>query len=206
MLVGVDFDNTIVRCDELFHRAAVELGLILTAVAVSKAEVRQQLRESGREDAWTELQGYVYGVLIRDAPLFSGVREFFVRCRERGVGVCIISHKTRHPVLGRAYDLHRAAHEWLERQGFYAARGIGLARARVFFEPTKRDKLQRIARVACSHFVDDLPEFLTEPEFPRGVERILFDPNDEYRDDGHFQRVTSWAEIERLLVGATSPG
>ncbi|MBI4169132.1 MAG: phosphotransferase [Acidobacteria bacterium] len=201
VLVGVDFDNTIVRCDHLFHGAAIARGLIPATVGPGKGEVREYLRGCGREDAWTELQGYVYGVLIQDAPVFPGVRDFFERCRERGVGVCIISHKTRYPFLGPAYDLHRAAHEWLERQGFYDPQGMGLARAQVFFELTKRDKLQRIARMGCSHFVDDLPEVLTEPEFPMGVRRILFDPNGRYPNDGQLDRATSWAEVEQRLTG-----
>jgi hypothetical protein len=202
MVVGIDFDNTIVCCDQLFHRAAVQQGLIPREAGRSKGEVRDYLRARGREDDWTGLQGYVYGMLIREAPMFPGVRDFFLRCRDYGVGVCIISHKTRHPFLGRPYDLHGAAHEWLERQGFYDPRHIGLSRAQVFFELTKRDKLGRIGRVGCSHFIDDLPELLAEPEFPAGVERILFDPNRQHSDGGKFHRVTSWTEVEQRLISA----
>jgi hypothetical protein len=204
VLVGVDFDNTIVCCDQLFHRAAVEQGLIPAEVGTSKGEIRDHLRACGREDAWTELQGYVYGVLIREAPAFPGVVDFFCQCRGRGIGVCIISHKTRSPFLGRAYDLHQAAHDWLERQGFYDPARIGLSPGQVFFEPTKHGKLERIGRARCSHFVDDLPEFLAEPGFPAGVERILFDSNNQHPDDGPFRRVASWAEVERRLIGETN--
>lgn len=205
MLVGVDFDNTIVCCDQLFHRAAVEQGLIPLEVGASKGEVRDYLRGCGREDDWTQLQGYVYGVLIREAPVFPGVIDFFVRCRERGIGGCIISHKTRYPFVGRAYDLHQAAHDWLERHGFYDSARIGLKRAQVFFESTKHGKLERITRVGCTHFVDDLPELLTEPGFPAGVHRILFDPNDLHPNDREFHRATSWAEVEQRLISTRIP-
>ncbi len=201
MLVGVDFENTIVCCDQLFHRAAVEQGLIPAEVGTSKDEVRDYLRACGREDAWTELQGYVYGVLIREAPAFPGVVDFFWHCRERGIGVCIISHKTRYPFLGRAYDLHQAAHDWLERQGFTDPARIGLSPGQVFFELTKGEKLERIGRARCSHFVDDLPELLIEPGFPAGVERILFDPNDQHPGDRQFHRAMSWAKVEQRLIG-----
>jgi hypothetical protein len=36
----------------------------------------------------------------------------------------------------------------------------------VFLEPTKADKLTRIATLGCTHFIDDLPEFLSDPGFP----------------------------------------
>ena len=61
MIVGVDFDTTIVGSDQLFHRVAVEQGLVPTATEPTKSAVRDQLRNTGQEDAWTELQGYVYG-------------------------------------------------------------------------------------------------------------------------------------------------
>ena len=202
MLIGLDFDNTIVCCDRLFHRAAAEKGLIPAEVPIAKEKVRAYLRSRGREDDWTELQGYVYGVLIREAPIFPGVVDFFTRCKEQGIAVYVISHKTRHPFLGQAYDLHKAAHEWLEQHGFYDPKGIGLSKGEVFFELTKQEKLNRITRVGCSYFVDDLPELLAEPGFPAGVERIMFDPNGQHQDDGHVHRATSWAEIELLLIGA----
>src|SRR5262249_22819241 len=60
MLIGVDFDNTIVCYDELFHRVAVEQGLIPSTVPATKGEVRRDLEGRGLGDVWTELQGYVY--------------------------------------------------------------------------------------------------------------------------------------------------
>ena len=83
MRIGIDFDNTIVCFDTLFHRAAVEKSLIPADLPLSKTSVRDYLRREGREEAWTELQGYVYGVKIHDAAPFPGVLEFFARCRDR---------------------------------------------------------------------------------------------------------------------------
>ncbi len=200
MLVGVDFDNTIVCYDQLFYRVAVERGLLLPQVPVSKGKVRDYLRQCGREDAWTELQGYVYGARMHEAYPFPGVLEFFRRCKEQALTVCIISHKTRLPFQGPIYDLHQAAHSWLESQGFYDPSGIGLLPHQVYFELTKQEKLARIVQVGCSHFIDDLPEFLAEPEFPAGVKRILFDPNADHSADNLFDRASSWADIEATLV------
>ena len=200
MLIGVDFDNTIVCYDGLFHRLAVESSLIPEEIPATKGHVRDYLRQRGREDAWTQLQGHVYGSRMNEAEAFPGVVDFFVRCRELGVKVCIISHKTRHPFQGPLYDLHQAAYEWLETHDFYDSGGIGLNRGQVFFELTKPEKLSRIARLGCSHFVDDLPEFLSEPDFPKEIKRILFDPNQNYMKDSHFLRATSWDEIGKLIA------
>src|SRR4029079_9696971 len=61
MLIGLDFDNTIVRYDRLFHRLARKRGLIPDGIPVSKQAVRDHLRANGREADWTELQGMAYG-------------------------------------------------------------------------------------------------------------------------------------------------
>jgi len=199
MLIGVDFDNTIVCYDGLFHRVAVEQGLIPHEVPVSKGQVRDYLRQCGKEDVWTEMQGYVYGDRMKEADPFPGVLEFFTRCVQDGVKVCIVSHKTRHPYIGPKYDLHEAAKGWLISQGFYDRDRINLSPDQVYFELTKQEKLERIAKQQCTHFIDDLPEFLGEPGFPAGVERILFDPQNHHLTGHSFRRATAWPEIEALI-------
>ncbi|MDE3076599.1 MAG: haloacid dehalogenase-like hydrolase, partial [Chloroflexota bacterium] len=60
-------------------------------------------------------------------------------------------------------------------------------------------KLLRIETLACDLFIDDLPEFLSEPDFPAGVTRVLFDPNRQHLDESRFKRVSSWQEISQLI-------
>jgi hypothetical protein len=199
-IIGVDFDNTIVCYDQVFHQVALEQGLIPGQLPASKSMVRDYLRQCDQEDAWTEMQGYVYGARMQDALPFPGVLRFFQRCRQQGVRVYIISHKTRYPYLGPKYDLHQAAQAWLEKYGFYDPNRLGLANGQVFFELTKQEKIARIARIGCSHFIDDLPEFLSEDGFSPGLERILFDPNAKYLSGHNFLRKSSWAEIETWLI------
>ena len=200
MLVGVDFDNTIICYDSVFYEVALEQGLIPADIPATKGEVRDYLRQIGREDDWTKLQGYAYGARTHDASPFPGVLEFFTRCRQLNITVCIISHKTLYPFQGPIHDLHRAAQEWIESYGFYYPTGIGLSPQQVYFELTKQGKLERITEVGCTHFIDDLPEFLAEPGFPAGVEKILFDPGTIYTEDHRFHRTTSWLEIEKILL------
>ena len=203
MLIGVDFDNTIVCYDRLFHQLALERGSIHAALAADKEAVRNYLRQQDREDEWTELQGQAYGLRITEAFPFPGVREFFRLCRERAIPICVISHKTRLPVRGPQVDLHQAARRWLVHQGFFDPRGIGLPSEQVFLEETKAGKLQRIGDQRCTHFIDDLPEFLQEPAFPPGVERILFDPQERHGATDLFVRVSSWERLSERLLGRT---
>lgn len=200
MIVGLDFDNTIVCYDGVFHTAAVERGLIPASVATDKGSVRDFLRRENREDDFTRLQGIVYGAAILRARPFPGVHDFLERCVDRGVTIHIVSHKTRHPILGEPVDLHHAAEEWLQANGFFDEARTGLTRQRVSFELTKQAKLRRIGELACDWFVDDLPEFLGEPAFPPAVKRILFDPMATTTSDERFQHAHSWQQVSELIL------
>ncbi|MFM7207023.1 MAG: haloacid dehalogenase-like hydrolase [Planctomycetaceae bacterium] len=199
-MIGVDFDNTIVRYDDVFGRVALDLGLVPPEAATSKTAVRDHLRSIGQEDRWTELQGIIYGPRMMDAELFPGVAEFFARCRAARTPVAIVSHRTRFPYLGERHDLHAAARDFLARHAFHDAERIGLPENRVFFEETKEAKLARIAAVGCTTFIDDLPELLADPRFPNDVRRILFDPGRLHEPPAGVEAVASWADVERLLA------
>jgi len=200
LIIGVDFDNTIVSYDALFHKVGCERGWFGTEVPVNKSDVRNFLRRIGREDDWTEMQGYVYGARMAEAAMFPGVKEFFNACRSAGHSLSIISHKTRAPFRGEAYDLHRAALTWLEQQNFFGETGLAVPRRNVFFELTKEAKLERIGTQRCTHFIDDLPEFLAEPAFPPSVNRVLFDPNNLYSEETRFSRITNWNDARKLCL------
>ena len=201
-MLGVDFDNTLVCYDRLFHQLALELAWIPVTLQADKESVRDYLRAAGREDQWTELQGWAYGPRIGEAVPFPGAGEFFRRCRKEGIPVCVVSHKTRLPVRGPQVDLQQAARGWLAGHGFHDPQGIGLPVEQVFFERTKAEKLQRIAAQRCTHFLDDLPEFLQDRDFPQGVERILFDPQSRHSGKVPFLCLSSWDMLrDRLLFG-----
>lgn len=197
MLLGLDFDNTIVCYDGVFHRLAVAQGLIPPEVATPKDAVRNYLREVGREDDWTELQGEVYGPGILAADSYPGLFDFIAACGRAGVDICIVSHKTRTPYRGKPHDLHAAARSWLEAKGL---------EAEAYFELTKEAKLARIASLGCDAFIDDLPELLSLAEFPAGVRKVLFDPADQHSGTPGMDRVTSWAEAGQLLLTGRSGG
>ena len=199
MIIGIDFDNTIVCYDKIFYEIALDKGIIPANLPKVKEEVRNYLRKCGKENLWTELQGYVYGPSTLKAKPFAGVLDFFVHCKKQRSKVYIISHKTIHPFLGSKYNLHKYAHKWLEQNAFYNTKKTGLSKNDVFFELTKEEKLNRIIIQKCTHYIDDLPEFLGEESFPKGIKRILFDPNRKYKNKKEFDSISSWKEMAEKI-------
>ena len=201
-MIGLDFDNTIVCYDEVFARVAVEEGLVPEGVAPTKSTIRDHLRRAGREEVWTELQGRVYGPLMRDATPFPGALEFIAEAIRGGHQVVIVSHRTRFPYLGERHDLHAAARAWLTRHGCGDGGAMGLDDERIHFEETKDAKLRRIGELGCRVFVDDLPEIVGSPNFPSDVDRVLFDPAGTAEPTASFVVARSWSEVRRRLVAS----
>jgi hypothetical protein len=195
MRVGIDLDNTIISYDRLFVKLAAERCLIPADVPPHKQAIRDFLRAQGQEDQWTELQGLAYGSRIDEAATFEGVQEFFRCCKAANIDWLIISHRSRVPYLGEPVDLHAAARQWLLNQRLI--RGDQMDRVKL--EVTREDKLMRIQRSECDVFIDDLPELLSDPNFPQLVRRILFDPAKQNSDSEHYERASSWLDIAARL-------
>ncbi|SMP79543.1 hypothetical protein SAMN06295888_13219 [Desulfonatronum zhilinae] len=196
MLLGLDFDNTLIRYDELFYRMAREKGLIPVTLAKEKNAVRDHLRRTGREDEWTRMQGEAYGPRIREAVACDGALAALSVLRQKGVRMRLISHKTRTPYLGPPHDLHQAAWGWLERHGFFAQNGLGWSEDQVFFEQTKEEKIRRIVALGCTHYVDDLPEILDM--LPDTLVKVYYAPRGGEQASGR-QVLRTWADLPALL-------
>jgi hypothetical protein len=200
MILGIDFDNTLVCYDGVFHKVALEMGWIPPETPANKNSVRQWLRDAGREDDWTWLQGHVYGARINEAAPYDGAAELIRECTSREIALYIVSHKTAKPLRGEPTDLHEAAHGWLRHWGFVDPSRGGLPPGNIFFELTREDKVARIARCGCTVFVDDLPEVFQMPAFPMNTRKILFDPAGPGAASQPFERARSWAEVGALIL------
>jgi hypothetical protein len=183
MRIGVDFDNTIVCYDGVFYEAAKMQCALPTHLGRSKTSVRDYLRSIGQENLWIELQGAVYGSLMHLASPFPDVETFLHSAKHE---LFIVSHKTLHPYKGPQYNLHTAARGWLSARSFPPP---------AFFELTLKEKLQRIETLRCDYFIDDLPELLLEPSFPKNVQKILFDPTHQHAEDSRYLKFSSWKEL-----------
>jgi hypothetical protein len=197
MHIGLDFDNTIVSYDALFHKVALEGGYITNTIPVSKVNVRDHLRSIDQESVWTEMQGYVYGARMNEAAAYMGVINCLTWAREQSIPVSIVSHKTQHPFLGKQYDLHAAARHWIDLFLNDASEPL-IAPQHVHFELTKEAKVQRIADIGCTVYVDDLPEILLASGFPSKTAQILFDP-DNHHAAQTLPRAKDWEDVRNRL-------
>lgn len=202
MVIGIDFDNTIICYDEVFHQVALSQGLIASTVPARKNEVRDFLRRRGQEREWTELQGLVYGTRMAEAAAFPGFREFLERGMRLGLPIHIISHKTRTPAVGPAYDLHQAAMDWLKDQGFIQPTPHGLPLSRVSFGSTREEKIRLIREAACTHFIDDLEEVFREESFPQGIVKILFAQTHALPPEDSLIVASGWPWLTEFLFDA----
>ena len=174
-LLGLDFDNTLVRYDNLFHQLALEKGLIEESFPVDKIAIRDYLRSQGNDHLFTLLQGEVYGLRLLEAEPAEGMLMALGELKRLGIPMVLVSHKTRRPYKGTAFDLHQAAWNWLEKFGFFKDEGLAWGRHQVFFEESKSTKIAKIKALGCTHYVDDLPEILGM--LPDSINSILYDPS-----------------------------
>lgn len=197
MRLGVDFDNTLVCYDGLFHDVAVAWGLLAEDGPRDKDGVRNWFVECDREEDFTRLQGEVYGPGLQKAFPYPGALECLAGLKAKGASLFLISHKTSRPVLGPAHNLRAAARNWLEAKGFISQELF--APADIFFEDTIAAKAARIAALGCTHFIDDLERFLLCPEFPPGVARLLFKPSARPVCSATLAAFSDWRELPTLL-------
>jgi len=200
--VGLDLDNTIITYDAAFARVGAEIGLLATGHGLcTKDEVKSFLIKPDRgEQDWMRLQGQVYGRHIGSAALNQGVREFIGKMRRRGAHISIISHKTRFGHFDDEINLWDAARGWLDRQSFFSPDGLGLNPADLHFLETRDEKVSMIEKAGCDAFVDDLPEVLADPAFPRRTVGIWFAGERPAADGAGLLPYRNWADIGKKIT------
>ena len=200
--IGIDFDNTVVCYDNLFVQTAKAEQLIPRDFRGGKLAVRELIRSlDDGDEKWQRLQGKVYGGQMDSALLFDGVARFVARCRRRDdTSVFIVSHKTEFGHFDAAgVNLREVARAWMVRHAFFDKDGLDFADDALYFESTRDDKVERIARLNCTHFIDDLEEVLEHPRFPAGVKRILFLNGRPNKPSVNYQVCADWREIEEAV-------
>jgi hypothetical protein len=199
--IGLDFDNTMICYDEVFLSAAKEGGLLPSDFFGRKQQVRDAIRlQPDGEIAWRKLQGYVYGRGLSRAQAFDGLGSFLRRARRAGDRVVIVSHKTEFGHFDpERVNLRAAALGWMRAAGFFDEPAFGVSAGDVFFEGTRAQKLRRIGALNCDVFVDDLEEVLTDPDFPAGVEAILFSDRPSAAMAGRGKVCANWLCVEETL-------
>jgi len=176
MKIGIDLDNTIISYDKLLYKLAVENDYICPDTRRNKKEIRDMIRKlPGGEIKWQKLQALIYGPMIDGADLINGVSDFLVFCKEKQIRVNVISHKTEYANYDNTRtNLRITALDWMEKHDFFNTDSFGLSKIDIFFESTRKKKIEQIIKQRCTHFIDDLEETFLEPAFPSNVKKILF--------------------------------
>jgi hypothetical protein len=194
MIIGIDFDNTIIDYTNLFYEAGLSLGVLPDNAGCNKITIREYLIENERKQDWIKIQGLVYGEYIRTAKVMDGFSSFSDLCYENGWKIYIISHKTRDSIVGEKFNLHTSALHWLEDNRIYGT-GIRGSVKGVFFESTRSDKVCRINQIGCNILIDDLAEVLLHPALVPDIIKILYDPDTNTSVNPHYYTASGWKQI-----------
>jgi len=201
MKIGIDLDNTLICYDEVFKQYGEEFAMLPQSIKPNKSDIRAHIRSQiDGEKKWQKLQGQVYGRGLSSAKVFPGVYRFLWRCRQRGITVEIISHKTNYGHFDATHSpLHQAAIDFLIKTGIYTGDYDSLIK-KVSFFPTREEKLEAIAEKRFDWFIDDLPEIYDSPKFPRITNKLGFDPllTNAFKD---VVVATTWLEIDHYILG-----
>ena len=199
MIIGIDFDNTIINYENIFGELAIEKELIPSYLAKDKNSVKDYLINKNCEDQWTILQGEVYGGEILRASFYPGLIDalnFFYKNKHI---IYVISHRTKYPYKGKKTDLHAAAQKFLKKNKFFVNDGGFVEKLNTYFETTIEKKIQRIIELNCDIFIDDLKKVLML--LPATIERVHFCPNASKRPGSSpFKELRSWSKLQRLII------
>ena len=195
--LGLDFDNTLIDYDEVFYEIAIDKNLIPKNIEKTKIEVRRYLKDQGKENLFTLLQGEVYGSKITLAKQSKGMLETLKMLKKQEVELFIVSHKTLHPYAGPKYNLHLAALKWLTQNNFFDTNELDFKKENIFFELTVEDKIERIESLGVTHYIDDLTKIL-ELISPT-INRIHYNPKAKNSNIDNIFNLRSWTSLPLLL-------
>jgi len=194
LLIGLDFDNTLVCYNEAIVRLADKLLKLPPDLPRTKLAIRDYLREANREHDWTAFQGELYGPGMSYAEPFEHSVETLQVLKAAGYSLCIVSHRSFTPYAGPAYDLHAAARAWIDEN---LALDL-IVNSQAFFYETMNQKIAAIGALECEIFVDDLPIVLANEDFPSTCQPILFDP-ENFHAKVNFVRINHWNQLPMML-------
>jgi len=197
MIVGFDFDNTIIDYTSSFIELAKKKNLVPLKINKDKISIRNYLRDKNIEEQWTVLQGEVYGKNIMSAKIYKGVIDTFIYLSDKNFKIKIISHKTKFPYKGEKVNLRISAIEWIKKNILESYSNINLDLLDIHFEDSIEKKIEKIQKLNCDVFIDDLPEILNL--LPNNIQRILFLPKIINQDYSKFYIMNSWKDSPNII-------
>ena len=201
--IGVDFDNTIADYDLVFEEVAVDMGFLGSKNFLSKADVKNAIIYQNDGDiSWQRLQGQIYGKYMHKAKVFPGFIEFLLLAKIRGCKISIVSHKSEFGHFDdNKISLRSEALKWVINNKLIATDLYKLQEKDIYFESTREEKIDRIIKLGCSIFIDDLEEVFNEKIFPFEINKFLFNPLDKKISSENFVTINSWRSLTKLILG-----
>ena len=111
--IGIDFDNTIVNYDKVFHFLAKK-KYELSSQYITKKEIRKKIINLKGEKSWMAMQGQAYGKHMFKAEISLGFKNFLHRAILNEAEIFIVSHKTEFGHYDKSKtNLRKKSYEWI---------------------------------------------------------------------------------------------
>ena len=192
--IGIDLDNTIIDYSPSYKKIGQELGL--SEELSNRESLRDKIRLAS-DEVWQKHQSEIYTDGLLSALPAEGLYDFLELSIKLGVKISIVSHKTNFADKkfgGR--NLIEPAQEWLKKNGIVPAL---ISQNNVFYCSSRLDKIEKIVKLGCDVFIDDLVEVLMSPELPASLTKVLYAQkrSGSVVDNGaytvmNFSQITQW--------------
>ena len=146
MVIGFDFDNTIVNYDKVFFYSAFKKNYVPKTISKNKSAVKKYLFKRGELQKWRMLQSEVYSNDILMAKPYKGFLKVIKKLVNNKIKIKVVSHKTINPYYGKKVNLHKISRKWLNKNltNFYRRK------VKVYFEETEKKKSYVLKNLAAT--------------------------------------------------------
>ena len=197
MVIGFYFDNTIIDYSNSFKILAKKKKYNKINSNLDKNSLKDFLIKNKKQNEWTIIQGEVYGKYITRAELYKGFIKLFRYLLKKNIKIFIVSHKTKYPYLGKKINLRKEAKKWIQKNIIYKNKIFNFSMKNVYFENSIEKKINRIVKLKCNIFIDDLPQILNL--LPKNIIKFLFNPNAKKKIKENYKTIESWAKFYDLI-------
>jgi hypothetical protein len=188
MRIGFDLDNTVID----YSKAAsiwIQENKIIAENSVESLKKFYQSR-GNYDSEWLEVQEWLYSDGLRYAVLAKGVTLLLKKVMDEGGIIFFVSHKSQFSAKNNI-DLRAPATFWLKEK---LDPLLGTSGYQVFFEITRRLKVQRIRQLNLELFVDDLVSVFQDSEYPRTTKGFWLTKSKE-PSPSYITKISSFEEM-----------
>jgi hypothetical protein len=199
--IGLDFDNTIVNYDRVFHFLAKK-KYKLSSLHNTKKEIRKKIINLKGERSWMAMQGQAYGKHMYKAEMSLGFKNFLHRAIINDSKIFIISHKTEFGHFDKSKtNLRKKSYEWIAKN-INKNEKIKINKKNIFFLSSISSKINKIKELKLNYFIDDLELILNDKDFPKSTTKILYNTPTK---NNSFVNYINWREISHYIFGKEQP-